>query len=123
MFVPWIVLALQTSALPQTASCGTLCWDISPQICITEQADQACHSTLQLSWRSDTPLSPCVYLAEQKLFCWQNASEGHWQQLLHWQDAMLTLRDENNQVLLQTPLQVQSRRPARRRLSSPWSIF
>ena len=123
MLVPWIVLALQTSSLSQTVPCDELCWNISPQICISEQPEQVCQSTLQLSWRSNTPLSPCVFLAEQKLHCWSNASEGHWQQQLNWQDATLTLRDQDNTVLLQTPLQVQSRRPARRRLSSPWSIF
>ncbi len=123
MLGPWILLALHGITAQQAAECGQLCWDVSPQICITEQQQQSCHTTLQLSWRSSKPLSPCLYLAQQQLQCWQDSNQGQWQQQLEWQNAILTLRDADNQVLLQTELQVLSRKPARRRLSSPWSIF
>lgn len=120
----WFLLALNSIPLPPNAAdCTALCWQVSPQICVTEQQPQNCTTQLQLHWRSNTPLSPCIYLAEQQLHCWQSSTQGQWQQQLQWQNAVLTLRDSDNKVLLQTELKVQSRKPARRRLSSPWSIF
>lgn len=123
MLGPWILLALNGISVQHSATCAELCWDVSPQICITEQQQQSCHATLQLSWRSTAPKNLCVYLAGQQLQCWQDSTAGQWQQQLEWQNALLTLRDTDDQVLLQTELQVLSRKPARRRLSSPWSIF
>jgi hypothetical protein len=106
------------------ANCDAeLCWDVSPQICITEQQNQRCQTQLQLNWYSKAPLDTCLFLAEKQLHCWQNTNQGDWQQTFSWQNSELTLRSSSNQVLLQTELQVLSRKPARRRLSSPWSIF
>ncbi len=126
MLEAWLLLALSSIATSETlaANCdASLCWDISPQICITEQPNQQCQTELQLHWTSQRALNACLFLAEQKLHCWRNSSQGQWQQVVSWQSATLSLRDDNNQVLLQTELQVLSRKPARRRLSSPWSIF
>lgn len=121
----WLLLLLngltpQVSASPCAAA---VCWDVSPQICVTEQRDQRCQTQLQLSWHSSTPLTVCLFLAQQELQCWHNETNGHWQQLLAWENAALTLRTTDNRVLLHTDLKVLSRKPARRRLSSPWSIF
>lgn len=102
---------------------ASLCWDVSPQICITEQQNQHCQTKLQLHWVSKAPLSTCLFIADEKLQCWHDATEGSWQQLLSWRNSGLTLRSADNKILLQTQLQVMSRKPARRRLSSPWSIF
>jgi hypothetical protein len=121
-----LLLALNAIAAPHSlaANCNAmLCWDVSPQICVTEQQNQRCQTQLQLSWYSKAPLDTCLFLAEQQLHCWQNASQGNWQHELSWQNSGLTLRDSDNQVLLHTELHVLSRKPARRRLSSPWSIF
>jgi hypothetical protein len=122
----WLLLLLNgVSAQPvQATDCeANLCWDVSPQICITEQQDQNCQTQLQLHWVSKKPLNTCLYMAEEKLHCWQNVRQGSWQQVLRWQSSGLTLRSADNQILLHTELQVLSRKPARRRLSSPWSIF
>ncbi|MDP5137097.1 DUF3019 domain-containing protein [Rheinheimera baltica] len=122
----WLLLALSgmTTQHDLPVNCdANICWDVSPQICVTEQQKQSCQSQLQLHWYSDTAQNTCLYLAEQKLQCWQNVTQGHWKQKLSWENAALTLRSPDNQILLQTELQVLSRKPARRRLSSPWSIF
>jgi hypothetical protein len=121
----WLLLLLNgvTPQVPAATCATAICWDVSPQICVTEQRDQSCRTQLQLSWHSHAPLSACLFLAEQKLHCWHDETVGHWQQLLAWQNAALTLRTADNRVLLHTDLQVLSRKPARRRLSSPWSIF
>jgi hypothetical protein len=122
----WLLLVLNglSSASTAPADCASrLCWQVSPQICVTEQHNQLCEARLQLSWQSPTPVSACLYLAEQKLHCWQSSFSGQWQQQLSWQNTDLSLRDVDDSVLLQTPLQVQSRKPARRRLNSPWSLF
>ncbi|HSG51347.1 MAG TPA: DUF3019 domain-containing protein [Rheinheimera sp.] len=117
-----LVFTLATQAAP--AECdAAVCWDVSPQICITEQQNQQCKTQLQLHWVSKAPLDTCLFVAEQKLHCWQNVTEGQWQQTLSWQSSALTLRSADNKVLLHTELHVMSRKPARRRLSSPWSIF
>ncbi|GAB2917313.1 DUF3019 domain-containing protein [Rheinheimera gaetbuli] len=123
MLGPWILLALNGISVQHSATCAELCWDVSPHICITEQQQQSCHATLQLRWRSVAPKNLCLYLAGQQLQCWHDSTAGQWQQPLEWQNALLTLRDAEDQVLLQTELQVLSRKPARRRLNSPWSIF
>lgn len=123
MQLAWILLALNGIASQPSELCSSLCWQVSPQTCITEQQQQSCYATLQLSWNSPTPIDLCAYLAGQQLQCWQQSTSGQWQQQLQWQNALLTLRDTKDQVLLQTELQVLSRKPARRRLSSPWSIF
>lgn len=122
----WLLLVLNglSPASTAPADCaGSLCWQVSPQICVTEQPGQLCETALQLSWQSPTPISACLYLAEQKLHCWQNSYGGQWQQQLSWQNTDLSLRDADDSLLLQTALQVQSRKPARRRLNSPWSLF
>jgi hypothetical protein len=122
----WILLTLNGLTTEQilSADCAaSLCWDVSPQICVTAQQNQYCHAQLQLVWVSKAPLDTCLYMAEQKLHCWQDVSRGYWQQDLGWQNTELTLRDNDNLVLLRTELQIQSRKPARRRLNSPWSIF
>lgn len=123
----WLLLALNglTSTQAAAADClADLCWSVSPQICVTEQTDQACRTVLQVNWLSEQTQNVCLYLAEQQLYCWQPATQGSWQQAINWQNADVTLRDMNQQVLLQTQLQVQSRQPARRRrLGGPWSIF
>lgn len=123
MQLVWILLALNGIASQPPEPCTFLCWQVSPQTCITEQQQQSCYTTLQLSWHSQTPIDLCVYLAEEQLQCWQQSTSGQYQQPLQWQNASLTLRDTKDQVLLQTELHVLSRKPARRRLSSPWSIF
>jgi len=119
---PVFLFTVAAQTTPVDCDAG-VCWDVSPQICITEQQDQQCNTQLQLHWVSKLPLDTCVYIAEQQLQCWQNSTEGRWQQALSWQSSMLTLRSADNTVLLRTELQVMSRKPARRRLSSPWSIF
>jgi hypothetical protein len=122
----WLLLVLNglSPASTAPADCAArLCWQVSPQICVTEQPGQLCQAALQLNWQSQTLISPCLYLAEQKLHCWQNSYGGQWQQQLSWQNANLSLRSADDSVLLQTSLQVQSRKPARRRLNSPWSLF
>ena len=45
------------------------------------------------------------------------------QQTTQLQNTELSLRSSNNTVLLQTELKVLSRKPMRRRIASPWSIF
>ncbi|GAA0547532.1 MULTISPECIES: DUF3019 domain-containing protein [Rheinheimera] len=122
----WLLLALNGIAAPNPlpANCSSsLCWDVSPQICVTEQQNQSCQTRLQLHWYSQTALSTCLYMAEEKLQCWQQAEQGHWQHIVSWQNTELSLRDSDNRILLRTELQVLSRKPAQRRLSSPWSIF
>lgn len=122
----WLLLALNgLSPTPSApADCAaSLCWQVSPQVCVTEQQQQSCQAQLQLQWHSKTAQDLCLFLAGQRLHCWYQSSQGQWQQQLQWQNAELTLRNPDNQVLLHTELQVQSRKPARRRLSSPWSIF
>jgi hypothetical protein len=122
----WLFLVLNGASaqtvLPSECD-ARVCWDVSPQICITEQQNQNCQTQLQLHWVSKTPLDTCLFMAEQKLQCWHNTTQGSWQQQLNWQNSSLTLRSADNQILLHTELQVLSRKPARRRLSSPWSIF
>ena len=122
----WLLLALNgismQSALP--ASCdASICWDVSPQICVTEQPEQPCQTALQLHWYSKNQLDTCLFLADEKLHCWENSIQGQWHRVLSWQNTELTLRSPDNQILLQTELQVLSRKPARRRLSSAWRIF
>ncbi|QBL08253.1 DUF3019 domain-containing protein [Rheinheimera sp. D18] len=122
----WLLLALNTLVaqpnLPEHCA-AQLCWDVSPKICVTEQQNQHCQAKLKLHWRSNTTQNTCLFIAEEKLYCWQDANQGHWQQQLSWQNTDLTLRSSDNTILLQTELQVQSRKPARRRLNSAWSIF
>lgn len=117
-----LLFTFATQAVP--ADCdAAVCWDVSPQICITEQQNQPCKTELQLHWVSQTPLNTCLFIGDTQLQCWQNSTEGRWQQALSWQTSALTLRNADNQILLDTDLHVMSRKPARRRLSSPWSIF
>lgn len=122
----WLLLALNGIAAqqPMPANCSaSICWDVSPQICVTEQQNQSCQTRLQLHWYSKTAQDTCLYMAEEKLYCWHKVEQGHWAQILSWQNTELTLRNTDNQILLKTELQVLSRKPAQRRLSSPWSIF
>lgn len=122
----WLLLALNgitaTQAAPATCE-AALCWNVKPQICVTEQPSQPCQADLQVYWYSEQKLSPCLFLAEQLIQCWQDATTGQWQQPLSWQNTELSLRNSNNSVLLQTELKVSSRKPMRRRIASPWSIF
>lgn len=122
----WLLLALNGVTAPQAAPApcaAALCWNVKPQICVTEQANQPCQADLQVQWYSQQKLSPCLFLAEQLIQCWQDSTAGNWQQPLSWQHTELSLRSSDNTVLLQTELKVLSRKPMRRRIASPWSIF
>ncbi|MBZ9613507.1 DUF3019 domain-containing protein [Rheinheimera maricola] len=113
-----------TAAQGAPAPCeAALCWNISPQICLVEQPDQDCSAILTVHWVSTTPQSLCLYVAQNQLQCWQDATIGQWQQQLNWQNSTLSLRQFNDTLLLQTELKVLSRKPMRRRIASPWSIF
>ena len=126
MFSLWLLLAMNgiNAAQDANAPCeAALCWHISPQTCITEQPNQSCTAVLSVQWRSATPQSLCLYLADNQLQCWQDETTGQWQQQLSWHNAALSLRLHNNSLVLQTELKVLSRKPMRRRIASPWSIF
>lgn len=126
MFGLWLMLAMNgiTASQGALAPCeAALCWNISPQTCVAEQPGQDCTAMLTVHWVSATPQSLCLYLAESQLQCWQDASAGHWQKPHSWQNATLSLRQPNNTLVLQTELKVLSRKPMRRRIASPWSIF
>lgn len=121
-----LMLVNSMTSLPATAdNCNAgVCWRVSPQTCVTEQAGQNCQSALSLYWYSDSPQSLCAYLAEKPLQCWENIENGEWQQSIDWSNIILSLRNAKSETLLQTELQVLSRQPVkRRRLNGPWSIF
>lgn len=115
--------AVASASQPQACESG-LCWTVSPVICVTQQAEQSCQTELYVSWQSAEPQNLCLYLAEQQLECWQQVRKGIWQQHTSWQPASLSLRNAEQQTLLETELHILSRQPARRRrIAAPWSIF
>ena len=125
MFGLWLMLAMNgiTAAQDANATCeAALCWNVSPQTCVAEQAEQNCTALLTVTWHSQTPQNVCLFIDDSQLQCWHNSSAGQWQQQMNWPNAVLSLR-HNNTPIIQTELNVLSRKPKRRRIASPWSIF
>lgn len=120
----WLVIAL-ASASPDAEQCkADICWRVSPNTCVAERLDQACLTTLKVQWHSATTQSLCVATSEQTLHCWQPSKTGSWQDKIPWQNTTLSLQTNTALIILQTELQVLSRKPIKpRRLNGPWSIF
>ncbi|WP_333609204.1 DUF3019 domain-containing protein [Arsukibacterium sp.] len=102
----------------------SLCWQVSPTVCVTEQQQASCRAELTLRWHSQQPQSLCFYLAEQSMQCWHQATAGEFKQMLDWHYGWVSLRANSDLILLSTELQVLSRQPLRRRrVAGPWSLF
>lgn len=101
-----------------------LCWSVSPAFCVSATPDQQCEAELKVSWSSNKAQNLCLYFAQEKMQCWQQAQQGQWQQLLSWPGKTEVRLQNDAQVLLQKELIVLSRQPEkRRRLVAPWSVF
>lgn len=101
-----------------------LCWSVSPAFCVSATVEQSCEAQLTISWTSKKAQDLCVYLAQQQMQCWQQAQQGHWQQMLSWSGKAEVRLQNDSEVLLQKELIVLSRQPEkRRRLVAPWSVF
>lgn len=109
----------------QTPECrAELCWSVSPAFCVSATPDQQCEAQLNVSWSSNKAENVCLYFAQEKMQCWQQAQQGQWQQLLSWPGKTEVRLQNDTQVLLQKELIVLSRQPEkRRRLVAPWSVF
>jgi len=112
-------------ATAQTPECrAELCWSVSPAFCVSATPDQQCEAQLKVSWSSNKAQNLCLYFAQEKMQCWQQAQQGQWQQLLSWPGKTEVRLQNDAQVLLQKELIVLSRQPEkRRRLVAPWSVF
>jgi hypothetical protein len=101
-----------------------LCWSVSPAFCVSATVEQNCEAELKVSWSSNKAENVCLYFAQEKMQCWQQAQQGQWQQLLSWPGKTEVRLQNDTQVLLQKELIVLSRQPEkRRRLVAPWSVF
>ncbi len=119
-------LPIQTTPQMTAAACPeTICWQVTPQVCLVDQQQQLCQLELSLSWQSQQQLSLCVYLDQQQLSCWSAQRQGQLKSAVGLTGpAILQLRDPKQQVLLSQQLNVLSRQPERRRrLVAPWSVF
>lgn len=120
------VLSVFAFAINAATPCEKLaCWQLAPTVCLVDQQQTLCELPLSLQWQSASPQSLCIYLDEKQLDCLPAKAHGSWQQsLLLEGPALLQLRDQHQQVLLQQQLTVLSRQPERRRrLVAPWSVF
>lgn len=116
----------QTTRPAASSPCQqSLCWQVTPQVCLVDKQQQLCQLELSLSWQSHLQQSLCVYLDQQQLSCWSNQQQGQYHATVSLAgSALLQLRNLNQQVLLSQPLNVLSRQPERRRrLVAPWSVF
>ncbi len=101
-----------------------VCWQVSPVLCPSNDADSSCQLQLSVRWTSTAPISPCLHLDERQLYCWASGIFGQSQhQLRLSQHANITLSDANG-ILLEQQIAVLQRQPKQRpRLMMPWSIF
>lgn len=50
-----------------------------PTTCVTLQEGRQCHAQVQIQWQLQQAEAVCLYLDEQLLQCWAEASRGEWQ--------------------------------------------
>ena len=112
-------------AAEHTVPCNTaICWTVEPAVCVVDKQQNQCEMALSMSWQSQQPRDLCAFLDDKQLQCWQQQSQGSWQQSLQLKhNSLLQLREQQQPILEQT-LTILSRQPERRRrLVAPWSVF
>jgi hypothetical protein len=122
---PTVADSITLDTIRQHGHCQQqVCWQVSPVLCPSNDADSSCQLQLSVRWTSSAPISPCLHLDQRQLYCWASGVFGQSQhQLRLSQHANVTLSDVNG-ILLEQQISVLQRQPKQRpRLMMPWSIF
>lgn len=107
---------------------------VKPKVCIVEKQGQQCELAAQIQWQATEPLDVCLtqqvikHKSEQKqiLHCWNQQHEVfQTTELVLAQTTLMSLVDEDQMLLAQETLHVNTAKPKkqRRRLRSAWSLF
>jgi len=99
---------------------------IKPIACIVKQAGDVCTMTINVHWRAQRSINPCLYQESQKAFCWQDKSQATANVAINLKENMtFILKDDDNNIFAQQEVTVNasSSTQYRRRLRANWSLF
>lgn len=97
---------------------------VKPLVCQVKAQGDMCQVTLTIYWQAAKPINPCLYKNHIKETCWFNQQRSEIKLQTRFSDNVLFTLQENNQVLAEQRLSINSQAPKyRRRLRADWSIF
>ena len=105
--------------------------NISPHLCITDQADKTCTMNLLFEWLAQSNGDYCLVDKKDKraLQCWSKEQYGQWEELLKIQvsRSFLMTQEKNQQPLAEESVEVLSTysedRRRNRRRKHIWSLL
>ncbi|WP_416306250.1 DUF3019 domain-containing protein [Neptunicella sp. SCSIO 80796] len=100
-------------------------WQVLPDTCVVDKPGDLCTMSLTISARSLPNDTYCLYLADQKLECWQTIKQSFQTTIRYGQNSRLALVNSRDYVVLSADLKIKTLQSpqGRRRVRSPWSIF
>ncbi len=109
-----------------SADSSAVDFSIKPIACIVKQVGDACSMTVNVHWRVQQPVNPCLYQDVEKTFCWQSKRQAKVNVAINIKEStVFTLRDDNNNIYAQQEviINTSSSKKYRRRLRASWSLF
>ncbi|GGD70276.1 DUF3019 domain-containing protein [Lacimicrobium alkaliphilum] len=98
-------------------------WRIKPNICVVEQIGDACELQLDISLWGEIPQHSCLFIQDSQVQCWAMPDEKISITLQFREASVISMRDSDDQTLLQETLEIKSLSRIRQRVRTPWSVF
>lgn len=126
--LPLILFILSLLLLPQSFANTPNKVDLSltPLACFVKKIGDFCNITVKVNWRSENPITACLYQDTEKMQCWLASRTASTKIDVSLNNNMVySLRGNNNEVYAQQHVAIaaSSSKKYRRRLRADWSFF